>query len=720
MDFHDGTSLCFSARVSSDGCLLSAEGTKGRIAFEVERGIPRWRVTTNDYACLIECEDATTFANDTWHDVVITIAERGTHIFIDGYLAMCGTSTADLHTINAHEWHFDGSPSLRDIEVLPRAFSEADIASRARHPRPLVEFAAERLSDFDAARLGDLYEGTVWVRFRTRGHGQTGTIFSAGGATPPAASGASEERERTAAPSGKNVEERLALRVDTEGITYAAQTEAGVWREFRIEGAWGEGDWHDVAAVVSRGAVDLYVDGFREAHIPGQIFFADTAGINTVTIGQDVTGRRLFGEALSAAVYDYALSDAQVKKLSGVKPVVTVPVFDRGFHGAASYRIPSLLSLPSGVIIAGADQRTSIPNDSPNHIQFVVRRSTDGGLSWEPMQTVIESEGSGRSGASVIDSCSVYDRRTGRVVVLIDHYPGGIGQFNAVAGLGVDEHGTVLPYTIQAGDGVTADGSVTPELPTSYLCVLSSDDEGRSWSAPRHINQQTKEEWMTFLGTGPGTGIQLEHSSHAGRLVIPVYMSSEVGDGFAAGVVYSDDGGENWSRGESVMGIYPASCATNGIDPANPATLPSAAKADATYEASVVERGDGSLVMFMRNQHPSGRVAVAESTDGGESWGAVSYHADLPEIFSQPNAIPLSGGAICFANASQLLPFRGCGVLRLSFDAGATFPVSRTLNPGRHVYQSMAELADGTIGVLWENEWQGLYFTRVPRSWFKA
>lgn len=697
------TTVCFSVRVLSDGSLVSADGPGGRLAFEVERGIPQWRVETENYSCLIECEDATTFANGTWHDVVVTIGDRGTHIFIDGYLAMCGTSTVTLSNIGADEWHFDNSAELRDIQVLPHLLSEQNIATQARAPRPLVEFAAERLSDFDAARVGDLFDGTIWVRFRTRGHGQTGTIFSAGSHLNDA-----------------ELEEHLALRVDTHGITYTAQTSAGTWREFRINGAWGEGDWHDLAAVVSHGAVDLYVDGFREAHIPGQIFFADTASIDTVTIGQDVTGRRLFGEAASASVYDYALSDAQIKKLSHVEPVVTVPVFDRGFHGAASYRIPSLLCLPSGVLIAGADQRTSIPNDSPNHIQFVVRRSIDGGITWEPMQTVIKSQGAGRTGASVIDSCSVYDQRTGRVVVLIDHYPGGIGQFNAVPGVGVDEQGTVLPYTLQPGDGVTADGSVTPELPTSYLCVLTSDDEGQTWSDLRHINHQTKEEWMTFLGTGPGTGIQLKNSDYAGRLILPVYISSQVGDGFSAGVVYSDDGGDTWHRGESVMGIYPGSGGASAVDAADPATVPSAAKTDATYEATVVERADGTLAILMRNQHPSGRVAIAYSSDGGQTWGPTAHHPDLPEIFSQPNAITLSDGAVCFANASQLLPFRGCGVLRLSYDGGQSFPCSRTLNPGRHVYQSMAELADGSIGVLWENEWQGVYFTRVPRSWFPA
>lgn len=687
------TTLLFSCRISSDAALVSAHGDGGTIAFEGVRGLPQWRVETPQRRSLIECEDATTFADGRWHDVAITIGERGTHIFIDGYLAMCGTSTVDVHDISAGEWQFVEGENLRDVQVLPRLLSEAEVAARARKPRPLVEFAAERLSEFDAQRLSDLYEGTVWVRFRTRGHGQTGTILSAGGGG----------------------EERLALSVDTEGITFKALTSQTMWRSFRIEGAWGEGDWHDVGVRVGQGAVDLYVDGFREAHIPGQVFFSDTAGIDTVTIGQDIHGRRLFGEALSAAIYDHPLSDAQIKRLSLVDPLVTVPVFDRGFHGAASYRIPSLIHLPSGVLVAGADQRTRIPNDSPNHIQFVVRRSLDQGVTWEDMQLVIPSEGSGRSGASMIDSCSVVDQTTGRLHVLIDHYPSGIGQFNAVPGIGVDGDGRVLPY-----EGTTGDGTTTPELPTSYLCVITSDDGGATWSPLRHINHETKEEWMTFLGTGPGTGIQLQHSTHLGRLIIPVYISSQAGDGFAAGVVYSDDGGETWLRGQTAPGTYPGNAGPSAaglshVDPTGPPVTP---KEQATYEAAVIERQDGSLVIFMRNQHPSGKVAVAESFDGGETWGPVSHHPDLPEIFSQPNAIRLSDGTVCFANASQLLPFRGNGVLRLSFDEGRSFPIARTFNPGRYVYQSMCELADGSIGLLWENEWQGLYFTRIPRSWF--
>ena len=77
-------------------------------------------------------------------------------------------------------------------------------------------------------------------------------------------------------------------------------------------------------------------------------------------------------------------------------------------------------------------------------------------------KTVITYPGHGATGASVIDSCVVQDRRNGRLVVLIDHFPGGIGQPNAEADLGVDEKGR---YILHDAEGATytwmEDGAVT-------------------------------------------------------------------------------------------------------------------------------------------------------------------------------------------------------------------------------------------------------------------
>ena len=73
-----------------------------------------------------------------------------------------------------------------------------------------------------------------------------------------------------------------------------------------------------------------------------------------------------------AAIYTSVLNDAQIKKLSSVAPLDTQCLFDAGFHNSISYRIPSLITLKSGVVVAGADQRETIANDSPNSINFTI------------------------------------------------------------------------------------------------------------------------------------------------------------------------------------------------------------------------------------------------------------------------------------------------------------------------------------------------------------
>ena len=67
-----------------------------------------------------------------------------------------------------------------------------------------------------------------------------------------------------------------------------------------------------------------------------------------------------------------------------------------------------------------------------------------------------------------------------------------------------------------------------------------------------------------------------------------------------------------------------------------------------------------------------------------------------------------------------MLPYRGCGVVRLSLDGGRTWASSRAVNPAHYVYQCMTFLPDGTLGLLWEREMQGLYFTRIPLEWIEA
>ena len=147
-----------------------------------------------------------------------------------------------------------------------------------------------------------------------------------------------------------------------------------------------------------------------------------------------------------------------------------------------------------------------------------------------------------------------------------------------------------------------------------------------------------------------------------------------------------------------------------------------------THESVFVERANGDVLCLFRNQHHLGRVGKAVSHDGGDTWETVEFDPDLPDIFSQPNAVTVPSKAgeepgcasdrIIFANASLMRPYRGCGVLRLSEDGGRTWARNRCFNPYHYVYQCMSVLPDGAIGLSWERETAGVYFTHLPLSWF--
>ncbi|WP_178946147.1 sialidase family protein [Kocuria sp. TGY1127_2] len=716
-----------------DGPVLAVNGEHGSITLEVTGGRLNGWITHKDQTRQLDAEDTVGIDDGRTHSIALTVDATGTHVFADGYEAFSSTTKVWFQELGLNALAVDpqGMMSPSRLAIWDAPLPANALVAQSVAQRPLIEFAAAELSSRDAGRLSLLAEGAIRARCRTRGEGQGGVILQAGGT------------------SGK-----LTLAVENGDITYSVIAGGQQLAGIRAPGRWDDGNWHDIILVSGRGALDLYVDGYQVLHVAGTAFFQDIGQIERVVAGADLDGTRLFGEAQTAAIYDAVLSDHQVKRLASAEPVETRALFDTGLAGSRSYRIPALLTLESGVIIAGADQRVSIPNDSPNDINFVIRRSLDGGESWEPVRTILHYPGSGRSGASVIDSVIVQDRDSGRVIVLIDQFPGGYGQPNAQVGTGYDDQGRMIltdrdgAIYLREKDGsvvtdegkqsayhVADDGAVTRNgkpagnihlaasddanesllsARTAYFQMVWSDDDGETWSDPRDITPQVKEPWMRFFGTSPGNGIQLARGEHQGRLLMPVYYNHEEGRTFSCAAVYSDDGGTTWRRGASP---------NDGrlLDGEDLSSRDLADDRGSLHESTIVEGTDGAVHAYMRNQHPAGLVAHSVSKDGGESWGEVSFVPQIPEIFSQPNAIRVSledgREATVFANASQMLPFRGRGVLRMSFDDGRTWPHNRVLNPRHHVYQSMAQLPDGRLAVLWEREWQGLFLSIIPLSW---
>jgi len=249
------------------------------------------------------------------------------------------------------------------------------------------------------------------------------------------------------------------------------------------------------------------------------------------------------------------------------------------------------------------------------------------------------------------------------------------------------------------------------EARTSFLTLHYSDNDGLTWSDPIWLDTQVKAPWMKFIGAGPGNGIQLRHGPRAGRLVYPIYFTNEH-TRMSASLIYSDDHGQTWQRGESPNdgrlweGVAITARSLDG------------AQAQLT-ESQVVELSDGTLKIYMRNHAGTSLRAVAESDDQGNSWGEVTFDQTLTDPICQGTVVSVNDAAddrILFANANSSK--RENGTVRLSLDGGKTWPYSRVIEPDSYTYSSLAMLPDGSIGLYYEVEQtNALRFATFTLDW---
>lgn len=117
--------------------------------------------------------------------------------------------------------------------------------------------------------------------------------------------------------------------------------------------------------------------------------------------------------------------------------------------GCPYYRIPSLLATREGVLLAAMDARFGGTPDSPNAIGTAVARSLDSGKTWEEPHLAASFQDWAvgklpplpgrkplRHSASTIDPSLLQDSATGRIFLLVDAFPWGMGAFQAQKGSG--------------------------------------------------------------------------------------------------------------------------------------------------------------------------------------------------------------------------------------------------------------------------------------------
>jgi sialidase-1 len=364
--------------------------------------------------------------------------------------------------------------------------------------------------------------------------------------------------------------------------------------------------------------------------------------------------------ALTAALMMFAAS-ASAQALTHL--------FKSGEEGYRCFRIPAIVATGKGTLLAFAEGRKDGCGDAGD-IDLVVKRSSDGGRTWSAL-SVVWDDGANTCG----NPAPVVDRKTGNVVLL------------STWNLGTDREPQII-------DGTSRD--------TRRVFMMSSADDGRSWSAAREITAQAKKPDWTWYATGPVNGIQMRAGKHKGRLVIPCDHIEAGTKKYYSHVIYSDDGGRTWSLGGSTP-------------------------SDQVNESTVAELPEGKLLLNMRN-YTSVRIRqTSVSVDGGETWSPLKGDETLIEPVCQASLLWYEHkGRKSFLAVSNPASreSRTRMTVRISHDEGRTWPFSVVVHDGPAAYSNLVMLPGGNLAILFEagekTPYEGIVFRELSFRDFAA
>jgi len=412
-------------------------------------------------------------------------------------------------------------------------------------------------------------------------------------------------------------------------------------------------------------------------------------------------------------------------------PHQTSVPFSSHDEGYACFKIPVLLRTNEGSLIVMSEARTPDCGDF-SRTDLVVKRSVDEGVTWSPLQRVVEPAGAqGLCGNSLV----VGNAAPVQLAATSAHHPGRIlvphMRNNFEVWLTYSDDDGVTWANATHVEGVTEVSPSGPECARnmSYFGingVLSTLQwiEELGWNSGvdpfQKWQKQLSGPWQ-FIGLGPPGSLQLA----SGRVLVPGYHSyirglnggsgqgagvalpvSQLYNNFALGhILVSDDGGDTWRLG-SATGFG------NGTG-------------HGANEAQLVQLRDGSVLVNSRSLSTgSTQLRVqAISQDGGQSFGPTEFVEDLPEPFNgcQGSIATNANGTVFFVHpdpapnpgiAPSVLKLFGADInltgrdhltLWASDDAGTSYRNKRLLDPGASGYSSLQAGSDNsTLWLLYE------------------
>lgn len=217
---------------------------------------------------------------------------------------------------------------------------------------------------------------------------------------------------------------------------------------------------------------------------------------------------------------------------------------------------------------ANANERVSQNTIPVGNTDIIMKRSVDGGTTWEDQIKVIAGDNSNTTYCFP----QVVTQESGKIIL----------QYSSISGSFANK-----VYTYNAS--------------TQRIFQTESTDNGASWSTPTEITTGLKDVAAGYLQSGPGHGIELQSVKYNKRLIMPLTFSTNV-----VKVAISDNNGVSWRLSKAVSGSR-------------------------LKHASVVELADERLMMIVGHTNASPRnKLVSYSSDGGETWtAAANVMADI-------------------------------------------------------------------------------------------
>ncbi len=400
------------------------------------------------------------------------------------------------------------------------------------------------------------------------------------------------------------------------------------------------------------------------------------------------------GKTLADTLYKYYYS--------GRAPQFST-IFTHGEKGYFIYRIPTVVTLPTGRVIAITETRSGHADCAENDI--VAKISDDKGKTWSELMILAQAGENSLNNPTV-----VYVEEINRILLVFQDYTAKLNEGSAKTGL--------------EGKGIT------------HTFIIHSDDNGKTWSSMKDITKEVKISNATGYCSGPGIGIRVVGGENNGRIILPFNVSGGA-DGWYNYLCYSDDLGETWKvmEGKSNYG---------------------------TNESQVVQLSSNDFLINARC-HKARRQLETKPKDWNPwnfpdvtkargfipvniinekaVWGETVVREDLIDPLCQGSILRVSGlknnepSRILVSNPASTVvvneahkayrstpPMRINGVARISYDEAQSFAFSKRIHGNRYTdfyYSVLTNLGNGEIGCIFETR-DGIKFASFNTEWLTS